>query len=66
MILQSHGPLGISEDVFMSWLMKEPQLLVWLSTLYRLKAAEKGTVIQITFFTVNQFKFYSTVIYHLL
>ncbi|XP_054278180.1 dystrophin-like [Macrosteles quadrilineatus] len=38
---QSHGPLGISEDVFMNWLMREPQLLVWLSTLYRLKAAEK-------------------------
>uniref|UniRef100_A0A1B6IAL2 Dystrophin n=1 Tax=Homalodisca liturata TaxID=320908 RepID=A0A1B6IAL2_9HEMI len=38
---QSHGPLGISEDVFMAWLMREPQLLVWLSTLYRLKAAEK-------------------------
>lgn len=26
----------------MGWLMREPQLLVWLSTLYRLKAAEKG------------------------
>lgn len=46
---QSHGPLGISEDVFMGWLMREPQLLVWLSTLYRLKAAEKGMVVKAFF-----------------
>uniref|UniRef100_A0A1B6C5V7 Dystrophin n=2 Tax=Clastoptera arizonana TaxID=38151 RepID=A0A1B6C5V7_9HEMI len=38
---QSHGPMGISEDVFMNWLMQEPQLLVWLSTFYRLRAAER-------------------------
>lgn len=30
----------------MGWLMREPQLLVWLSTLYRLKAAEKGRLVK--------------------
>lgn len=38
---QSHGPVGMSEDAFMNWLLREPQLLVWLSTFYRLRAAEK-------------------------
>ncbi|XP_039277157.1 dystrophin isoform X2 [Nilaparvata lugens] len=38
---ESHGPLGISEEMFMKWVLKEPQLLVWFSTFYRLRAAEK-------------------------
>lgn len=33
----------------MGWLMREPQLLVWLSTLYRLKAAEKGRLVKAFF-----------------
>ncbi|XP_075215186.1 dystrophin-like [Lycorma delicatula] len=37
---KSHGPLGISEENFMCWVLKEPQLLVWLSTFYRMRAAE--------------------------
>ncbi|RZF44622.1 hypothetical protein LSTR_LSTR000574 [Laodelphax striatellus] len=40
---ESHGPLGISEEMFMKWVLKEPQLLVWFSTFYRLRAAEKVT-----------------------
>ncbi|KAK7865094.1 hypothetical protein R5R35_014629 [Gryllus longicercus] len=35
------GNLGINEESFMCWLLNEPQTLVWLSTLYRLQAAEK-------------------------
>lgn len=34
------GTLGISEDVFITWLLQDPQLLVWLSTLYRMQISE--------------------------
>lgn len=42
----------------MGWLMREPQLLVWLSTLYRLKAAEKGMVVK-AFFRLKSLKNYN-------
>ncbi|XP_071117911.1 dystrophin-like [Haliotis cracherodii] len=31
---------GVPEDMFYSWLLREPQTLVWLPTLHRLAAAE--------------------------
>jgi len=31
---------GCSEDVFLEWLLKEPQTLVWLPTLHRMAASE--------------------------
>ncbi|KAL5020953.1 hypothetical protein ScPMuIL_000108 [Solemya velum] len=34
---------GISEDVFLQWLFKEPQTLVWLPTLHRVAATESVT-----------------------
>lgn len=36
------GTLGITEDEFISWLLKDPQLLVWISTLYRMQISEMG------------------------
>lgn len=36
----SQGTLGVTEDGYMSWLLHEPQLLVWLSTFYRMRSAE--------------------------
>lgn len=36
------GTLGISEDDFMSWLVQDPQILVWVSTLYRIQLSELG------------------------
>jgi len=41
-MLQSQGILGVTEDGYMSWLLHEPQLLVWLSTFYRMRAADLG------------------------
>ncbi|XP_067004403.2 dystrophin [Anabrus simplex] len=39
-IEKSQGTLGVTEDGFIEWLRHDPQLLVWMSTLYRLQAAE--------------------------
>ncbi|XP_005105113.1 dystrophin [Aplysia californica] len=36
----SSSPLTVSEDTFYSWLLKEPQTLVWLPTLHRVIATE--------------------------
>nr|CAD7443731.1 unnamed protein product [Timema bartmani] len=38
---QSQGTLGVTEDIFITWLLHEPQLLHWLPTFHRMKAAEK-------------------------
>ncbi|XP_012254992.2 dystrophin-like [Athalia rosae] len=38
--LQSQGNLGVSEAEFAAWLMQEPPLLVWITTLNRIQAAE--------------------------
>jgi len=32
----------LTEDMFIGWLLHEPQLLVWLSTMYRMQVAEMG------------------------
>ncbi|KAG7176259.1 Dystrophin-like 1 [Homarus americanus] len=32
--------VGVTEEVLLAWLLKEPQTLVWWTTLYRLTAAE--------------------------
>nr|CAD7569406.1 unnamed protein product [Timema californicum] len=40
-ISQSQGMLGVTEDIFITWLLHEPQLLHWLPTFHRMKAAEK-------------------------
>ncbi|XP_063242630.1 dystrophin-like isoform X2 [Bacillus rossius redtenbacheri] len=37
---QLQGNVGVTEEVFIGWFYKEPQLLSWLSTFHRLKAAE--------------------------
>ncbi|XP_069681620.1 dystrophin-like isoform X2 [Periplaneta americana] len=37
---QSHGTIGITEDIFVGWLLHEPQLLIWLSTMFRMQVAE--------------------------
>lgn len=34
---------GITEKGFYSWLMREPQTIIWLPTLHRLTAAETGS-----------------------
>ncbi|CAL4198478.1 unnamed protein product, partial [Meganyctiphanes norvegica] len=34
------GDVGVTEEVLLSWLLQEPQTLVWWTTLYRLTAAE--------------------------
>ncbi|XP_076031233.1 uncharacterized protein LOC143019482 [Oratosquilla oratoria] len=34
------GEVGITEEVLLSWLLREPQNLVWWTTLYRLTASE--------------------------
>ncbi|KAK3873602.1 hypothetical protein Pcinc_021386 [Petrolisthes cinctipes] len=34
------GEVGIGEEVLLGWLLREPQTLVWWTTLYRLTAAE--------------------------
>ncbi|OWF34829.1 dystrophin-like [Mizuhopecten yessoensis] len=36
----SNGGVGISDDVFYSWLLREPQTLVWLPTFHRTAASE--------------------------
>ncbi|XP_061175381.1 dystrophin-like isoform X2 [Saccostrea echinata] len=39
-INMADSSVGISEDQFYSWLLKEPQILVWLPTFHRLAASE--------------------------
>lgn len=34
------GDVGVTEEVLLSWLLREPQTLVWWTTLYRLTAGE--------------------------
>uniref|UniRef100_T1J1M8 Dystrophin n=1 Tax=Strigamia maritima TaxID=126957 RepID=T1J1M8_STRMM len=34
------SPLGITEEMFLSWLLQEPQTVVWISTFFRLVTAE--------------------------
>ncbi|KAK6643674.1 hypothetical protein RUM43_005184 [Polyplax serrata] len=36
----NNGVLGVTESSFIIWLMQDPQLLVWLSTLYRIQISE--------------------------
>lgn len=38
------GSLGVSLEVFTAWLSRDPQLLVWLSTLHRLHLADTGNL----------------------
>ncbi|BES90613.1 efhand_2 [Nesidiocoris tenuis] len=33
--------LGVSESEFICWIVREPQLLIWLSTLYRFQVSEQ-------------------------
>ena len=40
--LQSWDSAGIAEDVFVTWLLMEPQTIVWLPTIHRMAAAESG------------------------
>lgn len=37
----------MTEEVLLAWLLREPQTLVWWTTLYRLTAAELGQCYQI-------------------
>jgi len=37
------GCLGVSHEAFIGWLSRDPQLLVWISTLHRLQLAQSGT-----------------------
>ncbi|XP_033736726.1 dystrophin-like [Pecten maximus] len=39
-IQMSNGGVGISDDMFYSWLLREPQTLVWLPTFHRTAASE--------------------------
>ncbi|CAN8004091.1 unnamed protein product [Ixodes hexagonus] len=36
------SPQGISSDLFLGWLLREPQNLVWISTFYRMRSTENG------------------------
>ncbi|XP_046627946.1 dystrophin-like isoform X1 [Neodiprion virginianus] len=38
--VESQGSLGVSEAEFAAWLMQEPPLLMWITTLNRMQAAE--------------------------
>ena len=40
--LKSQGCLGVSEAEFAAWLMQEPPLLMWITTLNRIKSAEQS------------------------
>ena len=40
--VQVWGSVGATEDVFLSWLLRGPQTLVWLPTMHQLAAAESG------------------------
>ena len=31
-----NGEVGVTEEVFMDWILKEPQVIVWIATFYRL------------------------------
>ena len=31
---------GITEEIFMAWILKEPQVVVWVATFYRLVSAQ--------------------------
>lgn len=42
--MQSQGCLGATEAEFATWLMQEPPLLMWISTLNRMKSAEHSTI----------------------
>ena len=35
-----HEDLGVTEEVFMGWVLREPQIIVWVSTFYRLSSAQ--------------------------
>ena len=35
-----HDDFGIPEEVFMEWILKEPQVVVWIATFYRLVSAQ--------------------------
>ena len=35
-----HEELGVTEEVFMGWILREPQVIVWVSTFYRLSSAQ--------------------------
>lgn len=37
----------MTKDMFLKWLLSEPKFVVWLSTLHRIDAADKGMIIQI-------------------
>ena len=39
--LQAMGH-GVTEEVFINWLLKEPQTLLWLPTMHRMAASEAG------------------------
>ena len=32
--------MGVTEEVFMGWILKEPQIIVWVSTFYRFSSAQ--------------------------
>jgi len=40
------GAGSLAEDAVFAWLAREPQSLVWLSTLYRIDASSKGNLKQ--------------------
>jgi len=44
---QCNSGTGISEDMFYSWLLREPQILVWLPTYHRAAASETGILSQV-------------------
>jgi hypothetical protein len=44
MINNNSSGVSISEDMFYSWLLKEPQTLVWLPTFHRVAASESSNL----------------------
>lgn len=42
---QCESPIGLPEDVVFGWMVREPQSIVWWSTLYRINASNKGNFI---------------------
>ena len=53
--------MGITEEVLLAWLLREPQTLVWWTTLYRLTSAELGEYCYFQIFSHIVFKFFSNI-----
>ena len=38
--VEQNDNIGIPEETFMAWILREPQVIVWVATFYRLVSAQ--------------------------